>query len=144
MKTRFCIVCILAAPCISFAQDGTGERTAAEIISFGSQVALVGMLAVFLGLITIFTALKFLARFTSGRTVRARSEREAGDPPVPEVTAEVVHAIALALYLDLRTFEEAPPGAVTIRKVTRPYSGWWNSGKTHMMIDKWTFPTRKG
>ncbi len=135
----------LAAAVPAFASDPVSTGTAGDILVFGGQVALVGMLAVFLGLIAIFAAVKVLGRIASGRPARhSSSAAKAGATAPPEVTADVAHAIAMALYLDLRTFGESPPGTVTIRKVTRPYSAWWNSGKTQMMIDKRTFPPGKG
>jgi hypothetical protein len=119
--------------------------TMAERIGFGIQVGLVGMLVVFIGLVTVFLSLKFLSGAARGRNrPKASSADEAStEPELPEVTAEVSHAIALALYLDLRTFEEEVPEEITIRKVTKPYSAWWHSGKTRMMIDKWHFPGPK-
>ena len=52
------------------------------------------------------------------------------------MTTEVAHAIALALYMDLRTFDEEIAEEITIRKITRPFSPWWNAGKAQIMHDK--------
>jgi hypothetical protein len=91
--------------------------------------------AVFLGLLTVYIFLVSLKRISTKKpSRRALSE---GGQETPEVTAEIAHAIALALWMDLRVFdEEAAAEEITVRKVTRPFSPWWNSGRMQNIHDK--------
>src|SRR5690606_1385002 len=111
---------------------------AAEIQSGGPvqlavMLLVVGMLAVFLGLFTIYAFLMLLGRLAKRRIPVASGE---GAPPAPvEITSEMASAIALALFMDLRTFDEGTAEEITIRKITRPFSPWWNAAKTQIIFD---------
>jgi len=106
-----------------------------DAFTFGLQVMVVGMGAVFLGLMTVYIFLVFLKRISTKRPQRSDSGERHEEPP--EVTAEIAHAIALALWMDLRVFdEEAAAEEITVRKVTRPFSPWWNSGRIQNIHDK--------
>ena len=107
-----------------------------------------GMGSVFSGLTGIYLFLLVLRRVTNrparSRAASALQGEGEGDEPDIEVTAEMTHAIALALYMDLRTFDPEGASTVTVRKVTRPFSPWWNAGKTQMQVDKARIFERRG
>jgi hypothetical protein len=46
--------------------------------------------------------------------------------------------------MDLRTFDPEVASTVTIRKITRPFSPWWNAGRTQMQVDKARIFERRG
>ncbi|MDZ7636811.1 MAG: hypothetical protein U5J83_00920 [Bryobacterales bacterium] len=101
------------------------------------MLLVVGMLAVFLGLFAIFLFLVFLRRLADKRAIAsavAQGEEVVIKPFV--LTSEMATAIALALYMDLRTFDEGTAEEITIRKITRPFSPWWNAAKTQIIFDK--------
>lgn len=98
------------------------------------ELIVVGMLAVFLGLFAIYSFLTILGRLAKKRIPVAIGE---GAPAAPiEITSEMASAIALALFMDLRTFDEGTAEEITIRKITRPFSPWWNAAKTQIIFDK--------
>jgi Na+-transporting methylmalonyl-CoA/oxaloacetate decarboxylase gamma subunit len=105
-----------------------------------------GMGSVFSGLTGIYLFLLVLRRVTNrpARSRAASALQGEGEEPEIEVTAEMTHAIALALYMDLRTFDPEGASTVTVRKVTRPFSPWWNAGKTQMQVDKARIFERRG
>lgn len=103
----------------------------------GAMLLVVGMGAVFLGLMAIYLFLMLLMRSSEKRApMVAETGGEPGAQRPFVVTAEMASAIALALYMDLRTFDEGTAQEVTIRKITRPFSPWWNAAKTQVMFDK--------
>ena len=113
-------------------------ETAGESFAWGGEVLVLGMGAVFLGLMAVYSFLVLLRRITASRPQRGEAPAEAAVSAAPpaEVSTEVAHAIALALYMDLRTFDEATAAEITIRKISRPFSPWWNAGKAQIMHDK--------
>jgi hypothetical protein len=104
-----------------------------ESLSFGVQVGVLGMLVVFSGLVAVYGFMVALGRALGRRAAAAAGE--AGAAPAVPISAEVVHAIALALFMDLRTFDEETAEEITIRKITRPFSPWMDSGKTRMILN---------
>lgn len=147
MRTR---ILILIALLFALAALGVAQADApvplhpeAEIqmggpIQLAVMLLVAGMLAVFLGLFAIYAFLTFLRRLSDKRTVEpVVTERSEGDPQAPiEITSEMATAIALALFMDLRTFDEGTAEEITIHKITRPFSPWWNAAKTQIIFDK--------
>lgn len=110
------------------------EVQAGGPVQLAVMLIVVGMLAVFLGLFAIYCFLTFLGRLAKKRIPVAVGK---GAPPAPlEITSEMASAIALALFMDLRTFDEGTAEEITIRKITRPFSPWWNAAKTQIIFDK--------
>lgn len=102
------------------------------------MLLVVGMLAVFLGLFAIYAFLTFLRRLSDKRAVEAvaTEDGEAAPHAPVEITSEMATAIAMALFMDLRTFDEGTAEEITIHKITRPFSPWWNAAKTQIIFDK--------
>jgi hypothetical protein len=88
---------------------------------------------VFAGLLLVYLCLVGLRRALEGPRSRRAAGGDARRPP--EISAEVAHAIALALFMDLRAFDEETAQEVTIRKLTRPFSPWMDSGKTRVLLN---------
>ena len=108
-----------------------------DSILFGAEVGVVGMVAVFFGLVGIYIALMALKKVSELSQKKVIRQKGVAAPvKQPQISAEVAHAIALALFMDLRTFEEETAQEITIRKITRPYSPWWHSGKMRLMNEK--------
>lgn len=148
MRTR---ILILIALLLGLAALGLAQATGAPVpehssaekalggpIPLALMLLFVGMLAVFLGLLAIYLFLVFLKRAFEKKSplvaVSGGGENPAQKPFV--ITAEMASAIALALYMDLRTFDEGTAEEITIRKITRPFSPWWNAAKTQIIFDK--------
>jgi hypothetical protein len=110
-----------------------------DSLVFGFELALLGMLVVFAGLLAVFIFLTLLRRMM--RTKKTAAAPVKTRPP--EISAEVIHAIALALHLDLRTFDDDEAEELTIRKITRPFSPWMDSGKTEMIVRSQPFGKRR-
>ena len=106
-------------------------------VALAAMLLVIGMIAVFSGLFAIYLFLILLRKLSDKRAVMVPADRSGGAAeriPV-EVTSEMASAIALALYMDLRTFDEGTAEAITIRKITRPFSPWWNAAKTQIIFD---------
>lgn len=114
-------------------ERGWNPGTASESLAFGGRMAVLGMGVVFSGLVMVYLFLVGLHRALD-RSLASRAVGEGGQRP-PEISAEVAHAIALALYMDLRAFDEETAHEVTIRKLTRPFSPWMDSGKTRLLLN---------
>ncbi|HEX7708174.1 MAG TPA: OadG family protein [Thermoanaerobaculia bacterium] len=113
-----------------------------ESLIFGLELTLLGMAIVFVGLLAVYLFMIVLRR----TIVRQQTVHAAGATPrttPPELTAEVVHAIALALYMDLRTFAEDDSDEITIHKITRPFSPWMDSSKTALIARNQMFGKRQ-
>ncbi len=113
------------------------EQVAGGKYELGVMLLIVGMGSVFLGLIVVYLFLVALER--TSRKKNPVVLQEVDGVLVQErfqVTTEMATAIALALYMDLRTFDEGTAEEVTIRKITRPFSPWWNAAKTQVIFDK--------
>ncbi len=106
-------------------------------VELASMLLTIGMIAVFGGLFAIYLFLIVLRRLSDKRTVTVPVEGPGGieERKAVEVTSEMASAIALALYMDLRTFDEGTAEEITIRKITRPFSPWWNAAKTQIIFD---------
>lgn len=108
---------------------------------FGLTVAMTGMTAVFIGLAVVYGVMILSTRLSDGPKRKKNRPREAAAAEktatcvAPEVSAEVAHAIALALFMDLRILDEASSEDVTIRRITKAYSPWWHSGQNMLMTD---------
>ncbi len=114
-------------------ERGWNPGTAAESLTFGGRVAALGMGVVFSGLLLVYLCLVGLRRALDrppGSAGAGGNARRSG-----EISAEVAHAIALALFMDLRAFDEETAHEVTIRKITRPFSPWMDSGKTRVLLN---------
>lgn len=107
-----------------------------ESLKFGIEVGIVGVLAVFAGLVAVYFAMMLLEKVSGPKKKRAAGASPDAERETPVISSEVAHAIALALFMDLRTFEEDAAHEITIRKITRPYSPWWHSGKMRLMNDQ--------
>jgi Na+-transporting methylmalonyl-CoA/oxaloacetate decarboxylase gamma subunit len=123
---------------------GRGHNPGGTVDSliFGVELALLGMAIVFVGLLAVYLFMTVLRRTIA----RQQIVRAAGTAPLaapPELTAEVVHAIALALYMDLRTFAEDDSDEITIHKITRPFSPWMDSSKTALIARNQMFGKRQ-
>ncbi len=114
-------------------EQGWNPGTARESLAFGVRMAVLGMGVVFSGLILVYLFLVGLRRVLERPLTRTAAGR--GSPRPPEISAEVAHAIALALFMDLRAFDEETAQEVTIRKITRPFSPWMDSGKTRVLLN---------
>lgn len=114
-------------------EQGWNPGTARESLAFGARMAVLGMGVVFTGLVLVYLFLVGLRRALERPLLRRSGE---GAPPRrEEISAEVAHAIALALFMDLRAFDEETAQEVTIRKITRPFSPWMDSGKTRVLLN---------
>lgn len=113
------------------------EQVAGGKYELGAMLLVVGMGSVFIGLMFVYFFLILLERVSRKKDPVAVQEvdgvRVEGRI---QVTTEMATAIALALYMDLRTFDEGTAEEVTIRKITRPFSPWWNAAKTQVIFDK--------
>ena len=116
-----------------------------EHLVLGLQIAFLGMGAVMLGLLLTYTVMKIMPRI--GRKKHATAPG-AGGPSCPqapqEITAEVAHAIGLALFMDLRVLEEEAAAEITIKKLTQPFSPWVYSAKQMILDDKAGLMRRRG
>jgi Na+-transporting methylmalonyl-CoA/oxaloacetate decarboxylase gamma subunit len=148
MRTRIFILValLLGLAALAFAQaaaapvpeHSTAEKAVGGPVQLGLMLMFIGMLAVFLGLFLIYLFLVFL-RHLSDRRAPVVHVAEGGEKKVAKpfvVTAEMASAIGLALYMDLRTFDEGTAEEITIRKITKPFSPWWNAAKTQIIFDK--------
>ncbi len=131
-------VAMAAVPAVAQTSDaasrGHNPGGVLESLLFGVQVGALGMAVVFVGLVAVYLFMLGLRRTLYARRPAAGAG-EAGTQRPPEMTAEVAHAIALALFMDLRTFDDDTAEEVTIRKITRPFSPWMDSGKTRMIYN---------
>ncbi|MCP4657619.1 MAG: hypothetical protein GY856_19610 [bacterium] len=119
------------------AQPGD-SATRADRILFGVQIGGVGILAVFFGLLVVYTLMTVLRTLLQRRAARAQAARareESRQEVHPVVTAEAAHAIALALHMDLRVFDDDSPEEITIEKITQPFSPWTDAAKTRVLLD---------
>lgn len=130
------VLSVLAAaqpqPGISHAEQVAGGK-----YELGFMLLVVGMGSVFIGLMVVYLFLVALER--TSRKKNPVVTQEIGGVQVEQrlhLTNEMATAIALALYMDLRTFDEGTAEEVTIRKITRPFSPWWNAAKTQIIFDK--------
>lgn len=114
-------------------ERGWNPGTASESLAFGGRMAVLGMGVVFAGLVFVYLFLVGLRRALDRPLISAAAAGDARRPP--EISAEVAHAIALALFMDLRAFDEETAHEVTIRKITRPFSPWMDSGKTRVLLN---------
>lgn len=119
--------------------DGPGIL---ERMWFGGQIALVGMFAVFGGLLAIYGVMALIPWLLRRRQLA--SAAAAGEPPTPELTAEVAHAIALALYMDLRILDEDQAQEITVKKLTQPFSPWVHSARDITLNEKAMIFMRRG
>ena len=109
-----------------------------DSLLFGLELGVLGMAIVFVGLFVVYLFMTLLRR-AIGRMKPAGAAVRDSHPPLTE---EIVHAIALALYMDLRTFDEDDGEEITIRKITRPFSPWMDSGKTALIARSQMFGRR--
>ncbi|MCU0227292.1 MAG: hypothetical protein MUF01_06595 [Bryobacterales bacterium] len=124
----------LAQPAVG---SSHAEQVAGGKYELGFMLLVVGMGAVFLGLLAIYVFLIVLERTSRKRNPIVTQQKDGMLVQQQiEVSAEMATAIALALYMDLRTFDEGTAEEVTIRKITRPFSPWWNAAKTQVIFDK--------
>lgn len=127
---------------LAAAQTGAAGQSHAEQVAGGKyelalMLLVIGMGSVFLGLIAVYFFLIILER--TSRKKNPVVTQDVGGIQVEQrlhLTNEMATAIALALYMDLRTFDEGTAEEVTIRKITRPFSPWWNAAKTQIIFDK--------
>jgi Na+-transporting methylmalonyl-CoA/oxaloacetate decarboxylase gamma subunit len=137
---RILLALLLAPSSLLFAQQSGlthAEEVAGGRYELGLLLMILGMGSVFCGLLAIYGFLIVLRNITNRKQPVGVEESADGFVTKPiEISAEMAHAIALALYMDLRTFDEGTAEEVTIRKITRPFSPWWNAGKTQIMYDK--------
>ena len=138
----FC-ACVFSASVTAATPDSVAQLSSPEL---ALTLLVLGMGSVFSGLTGIYLFLLVLRRVTNrpARSQAGSSLQGEGEDHDIEVTAEMTHAIALALYMDLRTFDPEGASTVTVRKVTRPFSPWWNAGKTQMQVDKARIFERRG
>jgi len=126
---------------LSVAQTSTGSSHAEQVAGgkyeLGFMLLVVGMGSVFAGLIVVYLFLVGLERSSHKRNPLVSQEVEGVRVQERlQITSEMATAIGLALYMDLRTFDEGTAEEVTIRKITRPFSPWWNAAKTQIIFDK--------
>jgi hypothetical protein len=122
-----------------------------ERLLFGGQIALVGMATVFVGLLVVWGVMGLLPKLGRRRattTAPAGGHGAVHAAPVsaagPELTAEVAHAIALAMAMDPRILDEDAMKAITVRKLTQPFSPWVHSGMQTTLTEKSFVFQRKG
>ncbi|QQR88595.1 MAG: OadG family protein [Myxococcales bacterium] len=108
------------------------EAAAADAsLGFGMTIVVVGLSMVFGGLFFIFLLMVVLQKVIDGQaTKNKQSSKDNKKEEVLELPDDTEHAIALALYMDPRIFDEELTSKLSIKKVTKPYSPWWHSGKT--------------
>lgn len=114
-------------------ERGWNPGTASQSLAFGARVAVLGMGVVFCGLVFVYLFLLGLRRALERPVIPKPGDGQRPRPP--EMSAEVAHAIALALYMDLRAFDDETAQEITIRKITRPFSPWMDSGKTRVLLN---------
>lgn len=140
----------LAAPATAFAQSvppaatpppinrGHNPGDLGESLVFGVGLGIIGVGAVFVGLLAVyFFMIGLRSLLERRRNAAAAAAAPAGAFPLPrpeDISSEVAHAIALALFMDLRTFDEDEAEEITIKKITRPFSPWMDSWKTALML----------
>lgn len=116
-----------------------GDSSLVGRLAFGAGVGLAGMVTVFIGLTTVYIGMKTLRRLGEPGAVRRAPEpdRQVSEAPpaAGEITAEVAHAIALALYMDLRTPVETLEEELTIKRNYRLHSAWWHSRQNILVAD---------
>ncbi|WP_406672309.1 hypothetical protein [Natronospira sp.] len=108
-----------------------------ESVVYGLELGIIGVGAVFTGLLAVYLFMVGLRNLLERRRTGASRSQTPGFPAAPqppEISSEVAHAIALALFMDLRTFDEEEAEEVTIKKLTRPFSPWMDSWKTALML----------
>ena len=143
------LVVILAGPAVALAQAqavvptptpvvnrGHNPGAMGESLVFGAELGVVGVGAVFFGLLAVYFFMVGLHTLLERRRLAATPPAADGTaaPRRPEISSEVAHAIALALFMDLRTFDEEEAEEITIKKITRPFSPWMDSWKTGIML----------
>ncbi len=109
-------------------------------LMFGLRLGVIGLAAVFLGLVAVYAFLLLLHHVLEGRPARAAGSTGAagGRPARTQISSEVAHAIALALYMDLRTFDEETAEEITIKKITQAFSPWTDAAKTQIVLNSRT------
>lgn len=112
----------------------------ADRLLFGLQIALMGMGTVFVGLLIVWALMGLLPRLLQRRAAR----RASAVAPPPPLGADVAHAIALALFMDLRVFDEDRRQELTVKKLTQPFSPWVYSAKDITLTEKSFLFHRRG
>ncbi len=142
IQTLLALLPCLAAAAMAQADAPVPLHPRAELevggpVQLAAMLLVIGMIAVFAGLFAIYLFLVFLRKLSDRRTVMVPVEGSgsAAERVPVEVTSEMASAIALALYMDLRTFDEGTAEEITIRKITRPFSPWWNAAKTQIIFE---------
>jgi len=116
-----------------------------EHLVLGLQIAFLGMGAVMLGLLLTYTVMKIMPRIGRKKPATAPGAGGPSGPQAPqEITAEVAHAIGLALFMDLRVLEEEAAAEITIKKLTPPFSPWGYSAQQMILDDKAGLMRRRG
>jgi len=143
------IMAAVVAPAAALAQSPAPDPTPppfnrghnpgdlAESLRFGLELGVIGVGAVFLGLLAVYGFMVGLRNLLERRRRRAEAKPSPGTAPIlrpQDISSEVAHAIALALFMDLRTFDDDEAEEVTIKKLTRPFSPWMDSWKTALML----------
>ena len=105
---------------------------------FGVRLGVVGIAAVFAGLVAVYVFLVLLHRLIEGRRPGKGGAAAGAKPPRVQISSEVAHAIALALYMDLRTFDEETAEEITIKKITQAFSPWTDAAKTQIVLNSRT------
>lgn len=133
----FLFVVTLLTAHSAWAASAKEEIIAGDPVQLGIVLLVLGMGTVFTGLILVFFFLLALQKFFSkDKPIVVQKSDGSPAPTEMKVTNEMATAIALALYMDLRTSGEEEADSITIRKITRPFSPWWNAAKTQVMFDK--------
>lgn len=96
---------------------------------YGVAMTITAMLVVFLGLLALYLAFKYISLFTlilsKRRTLRASSEKPVKyGPPTGFVRGEVAAAIGMALYSALNEVHDHEEDVLTLRHAERKYSPW--------------------
>lgn len=142
IQTLLALLACVSATAVAQANAPVPLHPQAEIevggpVALAAMLLVIGMIAVFSGLFAIYLFLILLRKLSDRRnvTIPVAGDSGAAERVPVEVTSEMASAIALALYMDLRTFDEGTAEAITIRKITRPFSPWWNAAKTQIIFD---------
>jgi len=131
---------------VSPAAAAATAQTVTDRLLFGAVLGAAGMAVVFIGLLTVFVIMTLLRRLSPGGMKKERDPAalpKRSNVTVPQVTAEVAHAIGLALYMDLRTLDDSLDEELTIKRITRPHSPWWYSAQSILIADNEIVFTRR-
>ena len=99
------------------------------------MLAITGILGVFSGLLLLCIFLLIVQKIAVSGWKKKKKEKEFNVKiGKGEVSGEIAATVAVSIYLNARSFNEQKK-LLTIQKVTKPFSPWFNSGKIRMITE---------